>query len=330
MKALVTGADGLLGSHLVRELLSREYEVRVFLLTGTKSTTLDDLEIERQYGNLLNPDEVDKAVEGCEIVVHAAANTNVWPPRSEIIRRVNFEGTENIVKACQKHQVKRLIYISSGACFDTGPKDNPGDETSPFRGDRFGLDYIDSKYKAHVFVETAAKNGELPAVLICPNFMFGPYDSKPSGGQMILAVYTGKAPGYTPGGKNFVHARDVATAAINAIEMGRIGESYIAGHANMDYKELFTIIGETLNVKTPSLKVPRWVFLTLGFFGTLFGKITGKDPGVTLPVARIGITDQYHSPAKAIKELKMPQTPIKEAIQEGFDWMEANGMVKKK
>ena len=326
MKTLITGPDGLLGSNIVRVFLDAGHEVRVFVLPNSTSTTLDGLPVERFEGDLLSAESVSTAVEGCDYVVHAGANTSVWPARSKIVRDVNIVGTQNIIDACIKYKVKRLIYISSAASYAFGSKEKPGDENSPYKGYLYGLDYIDSKYEAHQLVEQAYAEQQLPVITICPTFMFGPYDSKPSAGAMILAIYNRKIPGYTVGGKNFVHARDVAVAAFNAIEKGRLGESYIAGNINLDYKELFSIIGETLGVKPPTLAMPSGLMLFYGRLNSFLAGIFSFKPGVTKEVAKISLDGQYFTPAKAVKELDMPQTPIEVAIKEAFDWMDKNGV----
>lgn len=326
MKTLITGPDGLLGSNIVRVFLEAGHEVRAFVLPNSTSNTLEGLPIERFEGDLLSNASVEKAVEGCDYVVHAGANTSVWPARSKIVRDVNIIGTQNIIDACLKHKVKRLIHISSAASYAFGTKENPGNEENPFKGYLYGLDYIDSKYQAHQMVEQAFTERNLPVVIICPTFMFGPYDSKPSAGAMILAVYNRKIPGYTEGGKNFVHARDVAIATLNAIKQGELGESYIAGHTNLNYRELFALIGETLDVKPPTIAMPSSLMLFYGRLNSFLAKIFPFKPGVTKEVAKISVDGQYFTAQKAVRKLNMPQTPIKIAIREAFDWMQANGV----
>ena len=328
MRVLITGPDGLLGSNIVRVFLERGYQVRTFQLPNSPSKTLDGLDIERVYGNLLKTEDVVAAAKDCEVVVHAGANTSVWPLRSKIIRDVNIVGTENIIQACQEHQVKRLIYVSSAASFQFGTKEQPGSEESPFMGDIYGLDYIASKSEAHLIVEKTVKEQGLPAVIICPTFMFGPYDSKPSAGQMIVGLVDGKIPGYAPGGKNFVHVRDVATAVANAVDKGRIGESYIAGHENLSYKEIFQKIEAVTGAKTPRLPMPGPAIKFFGWANLTLARIFKFTPAVTYPLAKISTDGQYFTAAKAVKELDMPQTPIEEAISEAYNWLKANGYIK--
>jgi dihydroflavonol-4-reductase len=321
LKLLITGADGLLGANTVRQALREGYQVRILQLPSSGSSALEGLDIEKYQGNLLDNAAVDSAVSGCDYVIHAGASTSVWPSRSSQTVAVNLKGTQHIVEACLKYNVKRLVYISSAASFAVGTLDCPGNERGIFEGHKYGLDYIDSKYEAHQLVENAVRSRGLPAVLVCPTFMFGPYDSKPSSGAMLVAVYQGKLPFYTTGGKNFVDARDVATAACNALHMGRIGESYIAGHQNLSYPDLFQLIARTLNVMPPRLRIPTPLVLGYGRMHSLLARLFRYTPIISLPVARIACDGQYFSPAKAVAELQMPQTPLEETVQDAFNWI---------
>src|SRR5690606_2861922 len=100
----------LLGNNLVRELLSRNHEVNVLLLPESAAHSLDGLSIHRFYGNILNRREVQNAMRDCDAVIHAAANTNIWPSRSKLIRQINIGGTQNIIDAVLNEKVTRMIY----------------------------------------------------------------------------------------------------------------------------------------------------------------------------------------------------------------------------
>lgn len=324
MKVLVTGPDGLLGSSLVRELLQDGFEIKAFVFPGSPSHTLDGLPIERFYGNVLNPSDLQSAMEDCDAVIHAAANTNVWPTRSEKIRQVNFQGTQYAVEAALQKGVKRFIYVSSASSYQHGSKKQPGNETLPFTGNRYRLDYIDSKYQAQEYVLEAVRKHGLPGIVINPTFMFGEFDSMPSSGRMILAIYQGKLPGYTGGGKNFVYARDVARAIVNALTMGRIGECYIAGHMNLHYKELFEIIAKEVGVNPPRYRLPSPLMRIVGLFGTATGKLFRRAPAINHSTAQISCDSQFYSAEKAVRELNMPQTSIDTAIRSAFEWLKRN------
>lgn len=324
MKVLVTGSDGLLGSHLVRELLADGYAVKAFVYPGSASTTLEGLPIERFDGDICNAEDLRQAMSDCEVVIHAAASTKVWPTRSRDIWEINLEGTKNVVNVALEKQLKRMVYVSTASSFQHGSKANPGNEKQPFGGHRYHLDYVDSKYKAQEYVIQATRERGLQAVIINPTFMFGEYDSQPSSGKMILAVYKGELPGYTCGGKNFVYAKDVARACVNAITRGRVGECYIAGNVNLSYQELFEKMGQVVGVKPPRLKLPNFAILLYGYLGTLMGILFQRPPNINHATARISCDGQYYTPDRAVSELKMPQTPIEEAIRSEFNWLKSN------
>jgi dihydroflavonol-4-reductase len=329
LKVLVTGPCGLLGNNIVRELLKRGYAVRAFI-HNVHVTSLDDCEVERLHGDILVEKEVLEAAKGVDYIIHAAANTSIWPYRSEIIRKVNIEGTRNIIKAAQANNVKRLIAIGSATAFGNGTKDNPGTEESAFTAGRFGLDYIDSKFESQKIVLEAVEHDKLPAIILNPTFMLGPYDTKPSSGELLLALYSGKVPGYTNGGRNYVHVQDVAVASCNALTMGRIGQCYIMANHNLSYVEFNKMVAEELKVKAPGIFVPAPIILLYGVIAEGIARLLGKAPAISLAIAKISLITNYYSSDKAREELDMPQTPIQLAIHDAFDWFKDNDFLNRK
>lgn len=329
MKVLVTGADGFLGNNIVRELLDRGFEVCAFLQKGREFSTLDDLCVEKIYSDLLNAHEVEQAAIGCDYIIHAAANTSIWPRRSEITRRVNFEGTQNVIKASLKSKVKRLVSVGTANSFGNGTMEKPGNEESSFTAGKYHLDYIDSKRDAQREILDHVTNHGLDAIIINPTFMLGPYDTKPSSGELLLALYNQKLPGYTASGRNFIHVKDVAVAACNALTMGRSGECYIAANENLSYKDFNQLVATELGIKPPKIMIPKLFILLFGLISQILSYLTGKPPTVSLTVARISLHTNYYSASKAVKELEMPQTSIAIAVREAFDWFKENGYLKK-
>lgn len=325
MKVLVTGPDGVLGSNLVRILLNDGYDVSVMLINEDIPTpTLDGLNITRYYGNILDPESLDAPFEGQDFIIHAAASTIVYPARSEVVNKVNIDGTRNIIQATLKHHIKRLVYVGTANSFGFGSLENPGKEGNDYTAGKYGLDYMDSKKKAQDLVLSAVKNDGLPAVIVNPTFMIGPYDSKPSSGAMIVALYKGKVPGYTSGGKNYIAVKDAARAMVNAIKMGRIGECYILGNHNLTFKESFDIIANSIGVKPPKRKMADFIVKSYGATNSFFAKLFGYTPSVTKELATISCECHYYSSEKAKKELELPVTPLDVAVKECFNWFKEN------
>lgn len=324
---LLTGANGFLGSHVARELLARRYVVRALVRPGSNRSTLPELPIDLVEGDIGNADDVLNATKGCAGVIHAAALAQVNPARDPAIRAVNKTGTEHVLRAAKQHGVRRLVYVGTANVFGFGPKEKPGDETQPYSGQRYGMDYMDSKVAATEMVRLAAQKDNVPAVMVHPSFLLGPLDSKPTSGSMLLAVARRQLPGYTVGGKNFIHVRDAAIGTVNALTMGRIGQSYILGNENLSYQEAFALMARVAGVRPPRLALSPGLTRIYGQFNEWWAKLTGKPAQVTLPMALIANDGHYFSSEKAIKELNLPQTPIEEAIREAYDWFTAHGYV---
>ncbi len=330
MKILVTGADGMLGSHVVRELLRRGDEVRALVQPGRQTGTLDGLEIERVEGDLLDATQLRAALAGCDGVIHTAASTQIWPSRDRQIWAVNYDVVKILAAAVLELEVQTFVHVGTATSFSPGPKEQPGTEEGPYTDGKYGLDYQDSKYAAQEMLLRMQREQGLPVKILNPSFMFGAYDSKPGAGQMILSVYAGKTPGYTAGGKSYVAARDVAAAAANALQRGEYGQCYIAAGENLDYGEAFRLIADTLGVKAPGLKIPNFLVDAMGLVGSLWGRLSGQPPFLSYPMARVSHADCYYSNRKAVQELGMPQTDLPAAILECFNWLKENGYVEEK
>ena len=327
MKVFLTGPDGFLGSNLIRELLRRGHEVRAMLQAGRDPSTIADLPIEKTNGDLLDPDSIVSAMDGCDAVIHAAASTAIWPPRSRAVCAINIDGTRNVLDAAKRNRVKRMVHVGTANSFASGTRDKPGDETGPYTFGRYGLDYMDSKYVAHQIAQSYARKGDVPVVEVNPTFMWGPYDRAPGAGKMILRVCRGEAPGHAKGGRNCAAVKDTVVAIANALTMGSVGEAYILAGENLSYREIFRKIGDVVNVKVRDRGYPNWIVKLTGIAASTWGVISRTEPVVSRAMARISCDEHFYSPAKAIRDLQLPQSPIEEAIEEAYKWFVANGYV---
>ena len=328
MKVLVTGADGMLGSHICRELIQKGYSVRVLLQKERSTGTLEGLDIDRIYGDILDYDNLIKGLSDCDAVIHAAASTSIWPSRSQSLWKLNYEAVKILAKAVLTMGTGRFIHIGTANSFSPGTKERPGTEQNGYSDYKYKLDYQDTKYAAQEYLLDLYKTRGLPVLIINPTFMFGAYDSKPGSGQMIASIYNQKVPGYTSGGKSYIAAGDVAVGIVNALQKGRNGECYIAAGENLNYQEAFKLIANVVGVNPPSRFIPS-VFVDLfGFFGSTIGVLFKIEPKISLPMARLSHENCYYSNDKAVQELHLPQTPLKEAIEECYNWLKENGHLK--
>jgi dihydroflavonol-4-reductase len=176
-------------------------------------------------------------------------------------------------------------------------------------------------------VRRAASEWQLPAVLVHPTFMLGPGDAKPTSNALLLELYHGRLPGYPPGGKNYVHVRDVAVATVNALTMGRVGESYILGNKNLSYREAFQLIAGCLGVAPPRWPIPAGLATIYGQLCDVKSRLTGQPAQLNAAMAAVANDGHYFTPRKAVAELALPQTPIVQAVAESFAWFKTHHYV---
>lgn len=325
---LVTGANGLLGHNLLRELCDRKCNVVALVEKNSNIEMISNLDVKIVYGDVLDKSQmIDLTNDAINVVIHCAAITNLWPKKSSVMNRVNIEGTQNVIDACLINDIDRLIYVGTANSFSSGPIYNPGTEVNLYTANKYGLDYMDSKRKAQELVLDSVRMKGLNAVVVNPTFMIGPYDTKPSSGAMIQALYKGKLPGYTTGGKNFICVKDAAVGVANAMTLGRNGECYILGNQNLTFNEMFRTISDTINCKFPKLKVPAFLIRTYGLFNSFIGNMFNRVPTVSYEVAVLSCEYHYYSSKKSVEELMLPQTPIQHGILDCFQWFKENNYV---
>lgn len=317
-KVLITGANGFLGSNLARELFRSGYDIRVLVRQDADLSTIADIPYELCYGNIDNAAHVRQAVAGCHIVVHAAAVTDQWGIEFGQYEKVNVEGTKNIAEAVFEYGLEKLIYVSTANTIEPGSKDNPGTELNGFT--LFNSPYATTKYMAQQYILEQVEKNKLPAVVVHPTFMIGPYDSKPSSGKLLLYGVQNKFLLYPPGGKNFVYVIDVCKAIARAISHGNPGDSYlIAGH-NLSYKEFFRMLNRVLGKSSVMIRTPAPFLKLGGILGTCLQKITGIRVPLNASNAFLLCLHKYYSGKKSERELGVVYTPMEEAIKTALTW----------
>lgn len=318
-KVLVTGANGLLGANLVRLLLERNYEVRAMVRATAGLRSLQGAGCELFKGDITLKEDIFRAVEGCRYVIHSASNTNQFPTAYRHYEPINVRSTQLIAAAVAHFGVEKLVHVSTANCFGPGSLSEPGDELSEFAFFGYRSGYINSKFIAQQYVLGEAEAGRLPAVVVNPTFMLGAYDSKPSSGVIILQGLKSRVQLCPPGGKNFVHVRDVATGIVNALGKGSIGQCYLLAGRNLSYVDFYKLLNKVTGHRATQLRIPGPVLKGTGYLGGMWNVLGGSVP-LNYTNARLLCVPNYYTAEKARLELDMPFTPIEEAVADAVAW----------
>ncbi len=316
---LVTGANGLLGSYVVKELLARYYKVRVMVRPESNLAALKGLPVEYFMGQLTLQKDVEKAVAGCAHVIHVAALAIHKPTRLDAFRKINIDSTRYITEACKKSGVERMVYVSTANCFENGSKSDPGTEKGLFPGWMKKSGYAYSKYLAQQLVLDQVRAGNFNAVVVNPTFIIGK-DVKPGGGKIFDFVLNRKIAFHPPGGKNFVDAGAAATGVVSAMEKGRRGESYLLAGENLSYRQFYKIVTGYTGRSPLMIPIPCFILKLIGRAGDFSERFLNKPVQLTYVNARMLCLGNYYTPAKAVRELDFPVVPAKESILETLRW----------
>ncbi len=316
MKILVTGGTGLLGRNVILLLLKKGHDI-VLLLRNPHKFNLKNERIHIVKGDVLEISDVEKAIAGCDVVIHAAADT-VQHHRSIDDYKVNTLGTKNILNACKKKNIQKVIHVGSAGYFGYGTLENPGEEINPIRYPSNKSFYLLSKLHAQKLVQDYSRSGHI--VTISPTFMIGSLDFGPSSGKIILMGLK-KFIFCPPGGKNFVHVEDVATACIHAIDYGKSGENYIIGSENLSYYNFFQQVKESSKKKSFIISVPPFIFYIAGILGN-FIRFFGLKTDLSLSNMKILMINNFFTNQKSIQDLKINYQPLEKAIKDAIGFFE--------
>jgi dihydroflavonol-4-reductase len=332
MKTLITGGNGFIGSAMVRNLVARGEKVRITIRHKSNTTNLDDLEVEKVVADIRDGEAVRKALRGCKILYHTAALYKTWLKDEGELDQVNVEGTRTVLGEALKAGVEKVVFTSSIAALGVTKDGSPSDEKVSFNLWHTKLPYEISKYNAEQVAWEFSKKG-LPLVIVRPSMVLGERDIYPTpSGKMILDVLNQKYLSYFEGGINVVDVKDVAIGHVLAMEKGKRGESYNLGsnQNNISLKELFSLIAECGGVSPPPFKVAYPIALPFSYLLLFIADyITHKPPLFTPGTLQVLHLFKKMDSSKAIKELGLPQTPLRETIKNTIAWYRENGYLRK-
>lgn len=319
--SFVTGATGFVGSHVVEKLLSRGEKVRALVRLESSLENLKGFSVDLVRGDLKNPETFSKALCGCDTLYHVAAEYTLWVRNPQVLYESNVQGTLNIIKASLEAGVRKIVYTSTVGVLGIAKEGGCGTEETPAGLDDMISHYKRSKFLAELEVRKMAKEGA-PIVIVNPSTPVGTRDIKPTPtGQMIVDFLKGKMIGTVETGLNLIDVEDAAEGHILAAEKGRIGERYILGNRNLWLKEIFEILSHLTGIRAPRFKIPHWAALGLAHVNTAYANwISHQPPSIPVDGVRMAKKVMFFDPAKAVRELGLPQRSIEEALQKAVSW----------
>ena len=328
MIAAVTGASGHLGANLVRTLILRDWKVRAIVHRDTRA--LEDIQVERVQGDILDVESLIRAFRGVDIVFHLAARISIVRWDYKQVEVLNVTGVQNVVDACDSAGVQRLVHTSSFHAHVQEPLDEPLDETRPLIDAGNFPPYNRSKAEGERIVRAAIDKG-LDAIIITPAGMIGPYDFQPSHfGTTMIAMAQGRLRTIVDAGLDWVDTRDVAEGMIRAVERAKAGEKYILGGHWTSLRDIAQQIAKFSRHEVPGVVIPLWMAKASAPLVSALDRIRGKRPLFTSISIKELESNKYLSQAKASKELGYEPRSLAETISDTLHWFQDNGFINPK
>ncbi len=329
MKTLVTGATGLVGSAVVRELLRGGQEVKVLVRPNSNRLNLRGLDLEEVHGDITDYNSVVVALKGCTFVYHVAALYTLGDPTARYYR-INVEGTRNVFKACLEAGIEKVVYTSTVAAVGSAQNSGLADEETAWDLGDLNIPYVTTKFIAEFEAYRAYARG-LPVVIVCPTGPMGERDVKPTPtGRLIVDFLNGKMPFYPQMYLNVIDVDDVAVGHRLAMEKGRPGQRYILGNKNTTLSELLHTVADLTGVPRPKMAIPYPLALVFSFFAELIVAHLLRQPTMfTLGSAKFLKRIMHVSNQKAVRELGLTLTPYEEVLKKAIRWFHSNGYIRR-
>ena len=326
MTVVVTGASGHIGINLVRALAAEKRSVRVMVHHNHRF--LEGLGVEIVRGDVTDAASLTKVFEGADVVYHLAGVISLLKNEWPLVERINVQGTRNVIEACRRSNVKRLVHFSSIHAINPEPLDVPVDETHPLIQRHRYLPYDLSKAEGQREVRKAIAAG-LDAVIVNPTGVLGPYDYQPSFfGAALLMMANGQMPALINGGFDWVDARDVAQGAILAEQKAPAGAEYLLSGHWVSMQGIGDIMKEISDASIPGFVCPMPAARFSAPFATAYSRMFKKPPIFTSVSLNALRSNRNVSHEKATRELGYQPRPFKETLTDTMKWFEQNGNLK--
>jgi len=326
MKIFLTGATGFVGHHVARALAADGAELRLLARKNSNPANFEGIPGEVHTGDLGEPESLRSAFDGCDAVVHVAADYRLWVPDPRSMYRVNVEGTRALLRMAREAGVPRVVYTSSVATMGFRADGAVVDEDSPVSLKDMVGHYKRSKFLAEQEAAAAARDGQ-EVIILNPTTPIGPNDVKPTPtGRIFVDFLKGRFPAYMDTGLNLVDVEEVARAHVAALTHGRPGRRYILGGENLTLKTILDRLAAICGIPGPRMKIPFAAAWTYAFFEEwITGRIRGREPRATREEVRMGRKKMFASSARAERELDFRVLPVDAAMRAAVEWFRAHG-----
>jgi dihydroflavonol-4-reductase len=310
------GASGFVGSHVTRRAVARGDDVRVYLRRSSSTIGIDDLDVERRYGDLHDAEALRAAMSDRDVVFYCVVDTRFNLRDPAPLFQTNVESLRGVLDIAAKAQLFRFVFCSTigTIAIATGPE--PVTEDMPFNWSQKGGAYIESRRRAEDMVMRYARDDGLPAVAMCVSNPYGPLDFQPHQGLMVQMAALGKVPVYLKGvSTEVVGIEDVAEAFLLAGERGRVGERYIISESFMTMREMLGTAATAVGAKPPRLGVPLAVAYAFAGLLQATGRLLRRDPPINVTGVRLLHIMSPADHGKATRELGWVPAPTAGSIR---------------
>jgi dihydroflavonol-4-reductase len=312
------------GSHVARLAAAQGAQLRVLSRASSNRANLPG-GADVVVGDLREPEKFAAALQGCDALIHVAADYRLWVPDPAEMYKANVEGTRELLRLAREAGVRRVVYTSSVATMGFHGNAVVDEATPVSEADMIGH-YKRSKWMAEQVAIEAARAGQ-DVVVLNPTTPIGSMDAKPTPtGRIVVDFLNKNFPAYVETGLNLVDVEEIARMHLAALERGRFGERYILGGENLSLKEILDKLAAMTGLPSPRMKVPHAVAMAFAFFDeTITGKLRGKEPRATVEAVRMGKKMMFASSAKAERELGWRVLPVDEALRAAVAWFVKHG-----
>ena len=321
MKVLVTGANGLIGCQVVRELLRKGYDVRAFVRETSDLRSLQGLDVELVYGDILMSETLPRAMKGCGMVFHVAAVFAYWGYDKVGLKTIAGQGTRNVIQAAAEAGVKKIVLTSSSAVLGSNDEPVPVNENHKMDREEFLPSYVEAKIEQEEEAFQFARDLGLELVAVCPTITVGGPDYGLSESNRIIVSYL-KDPfkATWPGGCNVVSVIDVAKGHVIAGEKGVPGRRYLLGSENLEWAEVHKVISELTGLPGPLMTANHTSSYLAATAYELVSYFTGQPPASTRDQAKM-VGRYYWYTHDRMTKLGYKPRPARQALIEAVSWL---------